>query len=271
MAELADEEGELFIDNTLENADIRHPARIFERWSDYVKRQSLKKKIIGVVVFTVLGAGAIVFLVFHSQILKMIDMLCEQLSDMRGGYLLFMLLLTATSFPPIVGYTAVVTISGIVFGFWKGFFLSSFATCFSSLACFITFRKFFAQFAKRLAEHNRTFGSFASTLQHDGLTLLWMIRMSPLPFSLSNGALSTVPTITPRNFFLATLLSCPKLMIHCFIGSRFRSLTDDELDTTSKIINYCSILAGISFGVASGYIIYNRMSRRAMQVRSRFE
>lgn len=59
------------------------------------------------------------------------------------------------------------------------------------------------------------------TLDSDGLKLLWMIRMSPLPFSFSNAALSTIHTISPKNFAIATALSTPKVCLFGFVYTIF--------------------------------------------------
>lgn len=102
-------------------------------------------------------------------------------------------------------------------------------------------------------------------LQNDGLKLLIMIRLCPLPYSLSNGALSTFHTISPLNFALATAIATPKLLIHVFIGSRLKALAGD-MDTGTKVINWASIILGGVLGVATGAWVYQRTQARARQL-----
>ena len=97
-------------------------------------------------------------------------------------------------------------------------------------------------------------------LKHDGLKLLIMIRLCPLPYSISNGAISTFPTVQPLTFAIATAAATPKLLIAIFVGSRLKVIarSDAKMDTGTKIINWASILFGVGLGVLTGWLIYKR-------------
>ena len=92
-----------------------------------------------------------------------------------------------------------------------------------------------------------------------------MIRLCPLPYSLSNGALSTFQTISPLNFALATALATPKLLIHVFIGSRLGALAG-PMDGTTKAVNWASIIFGSILGAGTGWWVYKRTQARARQL-----
>ena len=95
-----------------------------------------------------------------------------------------------------------------------------------------------------------------------------MIRFCPLPYSLSNAAMSTFPTVHPLSFALATLIASPKLLIHVFIGSRMAAIAEDggKMDTSTKIVNWVSIILGLVLGLAVGYIIYQKTMARAAEL-----
>ncbi|KAK9451317.1 uncharacterized protein V1518DRAFT_436041 [Limtongia smithiae] len=247
--------------------DFRHPTRLRHRVREYLDTVTQKQKFLGGALLVLLAIGTLLFLIFHKQIFAWISPFCEKWSEMRGGSLLLALLISATSFPPIIGYTSAVTIAGMVYGLWKGWIISMIATVVASYACFIASRAYFANFAYRLAETNSTFQALAMTLEYDGLKLLWMIRMSPLPFSFSNAALSTIHTITPQNFAIATLLSTPKLLMPIFIGSRLRNLSDEKLRAGTKFVNVLSIIISATIAVATGWIIFHQTTERARQLR----
>ena len=80
--------------------------------------------------------------------------------------------------------------------------------------------------------------------------------------------MSTIQTIQPLAFTLATALASPKLMIHVFIGSRLAAIarSGDKMDTMTKAINYASIIGGIILGAITGYLIYQRTVARSQEL-----
>lgn len=110
-------------------------------------------------------------------------------------------------------------------------------------------------------ERDKRFAALSLTLKYDGLKLLCMIRLCPLPYSICNGAISTVPTVQPLMYGLATAIISPKLLVPAFVGSRLRLLSEkgEEMSSGSKAINIISIFVTVSIGIFTGYYIYNRL------------
>ena len=125
-----------------------------------------------------------------------------------------------------------------------------------------------SSFVHRLVSDDSRFSALSLVLKHDGLLLLIMIRLCPLPYSLSNAALSTIRTVSPLMFALATAVASPKLLIHVFIGGRLAAIADkkENMDTGTKLINYASIVGGIMLGTGTAYLIYQRTVSRARQL-----
>ena len=115
-------------------------------------------------------------------------------------------------------------------------------------------------FVHRLVANDNRFAALSLVLKHDGLKLLCMIRLCPLPYSISNGAMSTIPTVNALTYALATAIVSPKLMIHIFIGGRLAAIarSGEKMDASTKAINYASIAGGAIVGVATGWFIYQR-------------
>jgi uncharacterized membrane protein YdjX (TVP38/TMEM64 family) len=134
------------------------------------------------------------------------------------------------------------------------------ATVVGSTASFYVSRTVLSKFVKRLMEHDKRFAALSLTLKYDGLKLLCMIRLCPLPYSICNGAVSTFPTVQPLMYGLATAIICPKLLVPAFIGSRLRLLSEkgEEMSAGSKAINIISIIVTVCIGIFTGYYIYNR-------------
>ena len=95
-----------------------------------------------------------------------------------------------------------------------------------------------------------------------------MIRLCPLPYSLSNGAISTFPSVHPLMFALATAIVTPKLIIHVFIGERLAAIakSGEKMSSGTKAVNWMSIIFGMVFGVVTGWYIYRRTTARAREL-----
>lgn len=120
----------------------------------------------------------------------------------------------------------------------------------------------------RLIANDKRFAALALTLKHDGLKLLVMIRLCPLPYSLSNGAIATFPTVHWASFALATTIVSPKLMLHIFVGSQFDRIAeqDGKRDTKTKALNYLSILISVMAGVLTGWFMYQKTKQRGREL-----
>lgn len=142
------------------------------------------------------------------------------------------------------------------------------ATVLGSTVAFLLSRHFYSSFVNRLVAHDRRFAALALTLKHDGLKLLIMIRMCPLPYSLSNGALATVPTVSWQSFMAATAIATPRLLIPVFIGSRLAKIADnvEDMEGGAKFVNWMGILISFGFGITTAWFIYRQTKIRAEQL-----
>jgi hypothetical protein len=146
-----------------------------------------------------------------------------------------------------------------IFFFYRWLIYAS-ATIIGSTVSFYVSRTILSGFVKRLMEHDKRFAALALTLKYDGLKLLCMIRLCPLPYSICNGAVSTFPTVQPLMYGLATAIISPKLLVPAFIGSRIRLLSEkgEEMSAGSKFVNICSIIFTVGIGIFTGWYIYQR-------------
>ncbi|KAJ5224524.1 uncharacterized protein N7469_008027 [Penicillium citrinum] len=172
------------------------------------------------------------------------------------------------SFPPLLGWSTFGTVAGFIFGLWKGWIIYTTATVLGSTASFYVSRTVLSGFVNRLMERDKRFAALSLTLKYDGLKLLCMIRLCPLPYSICNGAISTVPTVQPLMYGLATAIISPKLLVPAFVGSRLRLLSEkgEEMSGGSKAVNIISIFITVSVGIFTGYYIYNRTLARAKEL-----
>ena len=124
-----------------------------------------------------------------------------------GGWLLIFFLIFVTAFPPVIGYSTATTISGFIYGFPLGWPIAASACVLGSLCAFLASRTVLSGYVDRMVGRDHRFVALGQVLRHEGILYLTGIRFCPLPFSLSNGFLATIPSITPMSFAVSTALS----------------------------------------------------------------
>ena len=215
-------------------------------------------------------ALTILFLVFSGKIFAWLEPFAEKWKNLTGGWLILWILCFITAFPPVIGYSTCLTLAGFIYGFPGGWPIVATATVAGSMCSFIVSRTVLKSFVDRLISGDTRFEALNLVLQHDGVKLLIMIRLCPLPYSLSNGAISTFPTVKPLMFALATAAATPKLLIAVFVGSRLAVIakSGEKMDAGTKAINWISIIFGVLLGAATGWLIYTRTLSRSRQLES---
>lgn len=224
--------------------------------------------------FLVLAGGVLLFaltvtlIVFSHKIFTLLGPLAVSWRALPGGWLIIWALTFAVAFPPLVGYSTACTVAGFVYGFPLGWPVVATATVAGSAAAFVASRTVLSGYVDRLVGQDKRFVALGQVLRRDGLGVLALVRFCPLPYSLSNGFLATVPSIQPAGFALATAFASPKLLVHVFIGSRLALLAEkgDEMGFGDRIVNYLSMLIGGAVGMGVGYFIYRRTMARAEEL-----
>ncbi|KAK6432730.1 Tlg2-vesicle protein [Oleoguttula sp. CCFEE 5521] len=209
--------------------------------------------------------GLVLTFVYHEKVFARLKPVAVSWRALPGGWLILWFMTILVSFPPMIGYSTCVTLAGFVYGM-HGWFIVSTATVLGSTLSFIVSRTLLKSFVGRMTEKNKQFAALSLVLKHDGLKLLMMIRLCPLPYSLSNGAISTIPTVTWYNFALATAAVTPKLLLHVFIGRQIGQLAETKMDAKTKAVSYASILLGMAAGIATGWFIWTRTKARAEEL-----
>ncbi|KAH6709268.1 Golgi apparatus membrane protein tvp38 [Leptodontidium sp. MPI-SDFR-AT-0119] len=229
---------------------------------------SIAQRVAAVTALVVVNVFLILFMVYNERIFESLAPAAKKWHDVRGGWTILWLLTFTSSFPPLIGYSTTITIAGFVYGFPNGWYIVASATVAGSTAAFLASRTVLSKYVNRLVGQDKRFEALALTLKHDGIKILCMIRLCPFPYSLSNAAISTFPTVHPLSFALATALTSPKLLIHVFIGSRLASIAENggKMDGKTKAINYASIAFGAILGATVGFIIYQRTMARAKEL-----
>lgn len=230
----------------------------------YNKMSPLQRVLAGIALIAINLAG-LLFLIFNEKIFGFLEPYAEKWKQTTGGWIILWALTFMTAFPPIIGYSTCGTLAGFVYGVGEGWLVYASATVAGSFCSFIVSRTVLRKYVERMVANDTRFAALTLTLKEDGLKLICMIRLCPLPYSLSNGAMSTFPTVEPSAYALATALISPKLLIHVFIGSRLAKIAKNkgEMSAGTKALNWFSILFFGLLGATVGWIIYKKTMERA--------
>lgn len=87
---------------------------------DQYNKLSPVQKVLFVVGNVVLAVGGILFLVFNERIFGALLPLAKKWRDVTAGWLVLWALIFVVSFPPLIGYSSLLTIAGFVYGFPNG-------------------------------------------------------------------------------------------------------------------------------------------------------
>ncbi|KAG0053086.1 hypothetical protein BGZ83_001678 [Gryganskiella cystojenkinii] len=165
-----------------------------------------------------------IFAGFHTKIFELLEAMATFIKSLgRAGPPIIMVCLFLTAFPPIFGYSSLVTMSGYVYGFKFGLFIAYTSALLGSIVCFYLCRKWFKVQVRSLMAKKPSLKSVVKAVEKRGFKLMILIRLAPYPFNVMNALLSATH-IPLSTFTLATALSLSKLALHVYIGSTLSSL-----------------------------------------------
>jgi uncharacterized membrane protein YdjX (TVP38/TMEM64 family) len=207
----------------------------------------------------------VLFIMYNEKVFGWLKPFAISWKKTTGGWTILWAMTFVAAFPPIIGYSTCATLAGFVYGIWEGWLILASASVIGSTCSLVVSRTVLQTYVERLVANDKRFAALSLTLKHDGLKLLCMIRLCPLPYSLSNGAISTFRTVHPLMYGLATAIVSPKLFIHVFIGSRLAAIAENggQMSTGTKALNWISIAIGGLVGLFTGWYIYQRTMDRA--------
>lgn len=99
-------------------------ARAGDRWQRQARRTWRRLSPLQQVLIIIAGVGlfvlGVLFLVYNERIGEYLKPKAEQWRNMRGGWLILWALVFLISFPPLFGYSTLLTVAGFLFGFPNG-------------------------------------------------------------------------------------------------------------------------------------------------------
>lgn len=98
--------------------------KLNRRATDQYNKLTPVQKVLFVVGNLALCVLGILFLVYNEKIFGSLMPYAKKWRDIRAGWLILWALIFVVSFPPLIGYSSLLTIAGFVYGFPNGYVLS---------------------------------------------------------------------------------------------------------------------------------------------------
>ncbi|AMD21047.1 HEL234Wp [Eremothecium sinecaudum] len=246
----------------------RNGKRIWKKFMEL----PLWKQITIVAFCSTVSTLGLVAVTFHHKILQHIIKFSNELYALWYMPLVFFLLIFVVSFPPMVGFSLLCTSVGLVYGVsLQGWVIISLGTVLGSIASFVVFKTVLHSYAERLVRLNDKFDALASILRdNNSYWIIALIKLCPVPYSLTNGAMAGIYGISVRNFSIAQVLTTPKSVMYLFIGSRIKNIGESESSFT-VFFDIISIFMAVSILVGTASLLYYKTSRRYQELQRRNE
>lgn len=209
-------------------------------------------------------------IVFHKSVLHQF-VVASQYWEALGilGQLGIALGIFIVSFPPMSGFSFLVTAAGAIYGIKTGLIISALGSTIGSACAFMVVSKLFRTQAEVLVERNQTLKMLTMAVRHSDSSFiqetisLMLIRVLPLPYSLTNGAMACVPNASVVCYALATFLSSPKNVVSLFVGHQMRKLGEDQ--GGGRLSDLGIVLMAISVYASISFFLYRSVKQRMEQ------
>lgn len=238
-------------------------------WKWFKEQSTINKIAIicGTILQFCLGVTAVVY---HQRIIKFVVSTADDIRDSgKKGILIFALLLSLVSFPPLIGFSSLTILIGIVYGF-HGFWLVAIVSSVMSTASLSVFKYFLQTISQRIIDSHENLQLFTSVIKdsetsfREEVFILFLMKLCPLPYSLTNGGLGCVPGISPLAFLIACFLCSPKYLIQLFMGIQLRKIGDDKTGKSKSVDLAVILVTMISFATLSTFL-YRRLKTKIQQ------
>lgn len=106
---------------TLKTRFLKNAERMHKRaMKTYQQLSPMHRILVGLGILIALVLG-ILFLVYNERIFGVFAPFAKKWRDITAGWLILWVLIFVVSFPPLIGYSLLLTISGFVYGFPNGY------------------------------------------------------------------------------------------------------------------------------------------------------
>lgn len=145
--------------------------------------------------------------------------IAERIAKLPMSFLIALVLIAASSIPPLLGQDPLALLIGAVWGLNVGFWTVVCGIFIGETIAFMAYRYFLEQKAQEFREHHEEhYGTFVKIVEEGSYPLIWLIRLSFLPTHFTTVFFATLPELSYIGWAIAFWLSCFKYLVPVYAG-----------------------------------------------------
>ncbi|KAH9926529.1 snare associated Golgi protein-domain-containing protein [Amylocystis lapponica] len=230
-------------------------------WRFWVRKQWTWYYVIFVIIFIV----AILFTVYHEQIVRWLQPPANWMHGLPAGWLIPIAIMFVLSFPPLFGQEIVGILCGLVWGLWGGFAIVAAGTFLGELANFYAFKYCCAARGEKLERTDIRYGCLARVVRDGGFKIAIIARYSAIPGHFTTAVFSTCG-MSVWTFAVAAFLSLPKQFLTVYLGVALEDSESGQSSTKDTIIKDTVIGLTTVVTIVAMWYIYKQMNAVKPQV-----
>ncbi|KAI9253147.1 snare associated Golgi protein-domain-containing protein [Sporodiniella umbellata] len=220
------------------------------------------------------GAVALIVIVFfaihRATIRELIQAVAISLRTTPYSPILLTCLITLTSIPPLIGFTFSTSITGFIYGFPGGILPAIAGAFIGATTAFFLIRKYdFARFIKLSPSKQEKYMAIQEAIEQGGFKMMILIRLSPIPWPITNMLLSIISTISARQYLLAAALASTKVCLDVWIGSQLADLSNPDLPPSAHRIAVITMGCSVLIFVCVAWWLYRLTMLKVKEMTNR--
>ncbi|ORX57377.1 hypothetical protein DM01DRAFT_1334001 [Hesseltinella vesiculosa] len=178
-------------------------------------------------------------------------------------------LLVLTSIPPFIGFTFCASLTGFIYGVPRGFPIAITGAFLGAMTCFRLIRQYkITRFIQLSSSKQEKYLAIQEAIEQGGLGIMLLIRLSPIPWPITNMMLSALPKVTLRQFTITALISSFKLCLEVWVGSQLADIANPDLPDSAHRVAVMTMMASVVILIAVAYWLYRLTMQRVQGIRT---
>ncbi|KAG1470103.1 hypothetical protein G6F56_002875 [Rhizopus delemar] len=211
-----------------------------------------------------------IFVIYRATIRELIQTVAVELRTTPYSSVLLTCLITFTSIPPLVGFTFSTTITGFIYGFPGGILPAVSGAFLGATIAFGLIRKYnFARFIKLSPSKQEKYMAIQEAIEQGGFKMMILIRLSPIPWPITNMLLSIISTVSTRHYMLAASLASIKVSLDVWIGSQLADLSNPDLPPSAHRIAMITMGCSVLIFVCVAWWLYRLTMEKVKEMSNR--